>query len=79
MDSKQTLTKNKIIAKLTLLEHTKVMKPILKNMLTNVIILDTIGRAFSSNEFIYYGEIPKEKIMEVSSKFIDLIALLQQK
>ena len=78
LDEKQTLEKNKIIAKLTILENKKVMKPIIPNSNNNNFLIQTVGGAFASSEQIYYGEIDGEKIQNVSKEIIDIFGLIQQ-
>lgn len=69
----QTLEKNKMIAKIQILN-----KNILSDVDNNQLI-QTLEMAFSSLEFIHYKEIKKEEIIEVSKEMIDYLALLQQK
>ena len=54
------------------------MTPIIPHTANNNLLVQTIGRAFSSLELIHYGEIEKEEIIEVSKEIVDIFALLQQ-
>ena len=57
MDEDQTLEKNKVIAKLTVLEHKKLMGPLITHSANNNLLIQTVGSAFASSEQIYYGDI----------------------
>ena len=72
------MEKNKIIAKLTILERVGGMTPIIPHTANNNLLVQTIGRAFSSLELIHYGEIEKEEIIEIPKEIVDMFALLQQ-
>lgn len=72
LNEQQNLEKNKIIMKLDVLK-----KQILPAV-SNRFLIQTIGNAFSSLELIHYGEIDKDKIVNVSSEFIDILGLVQQ-
>lgn len=78
LNDKQTLEKNKIIAKLTILELSKKMEPIIPHTKTNSRLIGTIGNAMASSEQIYYGDIPGESIQEVPKEIMDIFALIQQ-
>ena len=52
LNNKQSLEKNKIIAKLTILERVGGMTPIIPHTANNNLLVQTIGRAFSSLELI---------------------------
>lgn len=78
LNEKQSLQKNKIIAKLTILEKKYNMPPLITGTNNNKLLLQTIDRAFSSMEFIHYGEIGKEKILNIDTQIVDILALLQQ-
>ncbi len=78
LNNKQSLEKNKIIAKLTILERVGGMTPIIPHTANNNLLVQTIGRAFSSLELIHYGEIEKEEIIEIPKEIVDMFALLQQ-
>ena len=74
----QSLEKNKIIAKLTLLERVGGMEPIISYTANNNLLVQTIGNAFSSLEVIHYGDIERNEIIDVPKEIIDIFALLQQ-
>ena len=78
LNKEQSLEKNKIVAKLTLLERTQKMEPLMPNTSTNNLIIKTIGSAFSSLELIHYGEIEKEEIINIPKEIVDIFALIQQ-
>ena len=78
LNEEQSLEKNKIIAKLTLLERKGGMEPIIPHTARNNLLVQTIGNAFSSLELIHYGDIGKEEIIDVPKEIIDIFALLQQ-
>lgn len=78
LNEEQSLEKNKIIAKLTLLERVGGMEPLIPNTANNNLLVQTIGNAFSSLELIHYGDIEKDEIIDVQKEIVDIFALLQQ-
>ena len=78
LDDEQTLEKNKIIAKLTVLEHKKLMNPLIPNSSNNNLLIQTVGSAFASSEQIYYGDIEGDRITDVPKEIVDMFGLLQQ-
>ena len=78
LNEEQSLEKNKIIAKLTLLERVGGMEPIIPHTANNNLLVGTIGNAFSSLELIHYGDIEKDEIIDVPKEVVDIFALLQQ-
>ena len=74
----QSLEKNKIIAKLTLLERVGGMEPIISYTANNNLLVQTIGNAFSSLEVIHYGDIERNEIINVPKEIVDIFSLLQQ-
>ena len=78
LDEKQTLEKNKIIAKLTILEHKKLMEPLMPHSANNNLLVRTVGNAFASSEQIYYGDIEGNRITDISKEALDMFSLLQQ-
>lgn len=78
LNEEQSLEKNKIIAKLTLLERVGGMEPIIPHTANNNLLVQTIGNAFSSLELIHYGEIEKDEIIDIPKEIVDIFALLQQ-
>jgi len=68
----QNFEKDKIIAKLTLLDINIIPD------VPNQILIQTIINAYSSLEFIHYQTITKDKITELSKEVVDLFALIQQ-
>ena len=78
LDEEQSLEKNRIIAKMTLLERVGEMKPIIPYTANNNLLVQTVGNAFSSLELIHYGDIEKENIIDVPKEIVDIFALLQQ-
>ena len=78
LNDEQSLEKNKIIAKLTLLERVGNMEPIIPYTASNNLLVQTIGNAFSSLELIHYGDIEKDEIINIQKEIMDILALLQQ-
>lgn len=78
LNKEQSLEKNKIIAKLTLLERVGGMEPLIPHTANNNLLVQTIGNAFSSLELIHYGDIEKDEIIDVQKEIVDIFALLQQ-
>ena len=78
LNEEQTLEKNKVIAKLTVLEHKKIMKPLMSRTANNNSLIQTVGSAFSSSEQIYYGDIEGDRITDIPKEMVDIFALLQQ-
>ena len=78
LNEEQALEKNKIIAKLTLLERVGGMEPLIPHTANNNLLVQTIGNAFSSLELIHYGDIEKDEIIDVQKEIVDIFALLQQ-
>ena len=78
LNEEQSLEKNKIIAKLTLLERLGEMAPVIPHTANNNLLVQTIGNAFSSLEVIHYGDIEQNEIIDVPKEIVDIFALLQQ-
>ena len=78
LNEEQTLEKNKIIAKLTILEHKRLMKPVIPHSANNNLLVRTVGNAFASSEQIYYGDIEGNRITDISKEIVDMFGLLQQ-
>lgn len=78
LNEEQSLEKNKIVAKLTLLERVGGMKAVIPHTANNNLLVQTIGNAFSSLELIHYGDIEKDEIIDVPKEIVDILALLQQ-
>ena len=78
LNEEQSLEKNKIIAKLTLLERIGGMEPVIPHTANNNLLVQTIGNAFSSLEVIHYGDIEQNEIIDVPKEIVDIFALLQQ-
>ena len=78
LNEEQSLEKNKMIAKLTLLERVGGMELIIPHTTNNNLLVQTIGNAFSSLELIHYGDIEKDEILDVPKEIVDIFALLQQ-
>ena len=72
LNEEQNLAKNKIIAKIMVIN---------KNIIpttSNKLLIQTLGNAFSSLELLHYGEISKDKIIELPKEYTDMFALIQQ-
>ena len=78
LNEEQSLEKNKVIAKLTLLERVGGMEPLIPHTANNNLLVQTIGNAFSSLELIHYGDIEKDEIIDVPREIVDIFSLLQQ-
>lgn len=78
LDEGQILEKNKIIAKLTLLERKAQMPPLLPHTSNNNILTQTIGNAFASMELLHYGDILKGEILDIPKEIVDIFSLIQQ-
>ena len=78
LDDEQTLEKNKIVAKLTILEQKGLMGPVVPRIKTNSELIKTLGSAFASGEQIYYGDIEGNRVTDISKEFLDMFALIQQ-
>ena len=78
LNDEQTLEKNKIVAKLTILEQKGLMKPAVSRIKTNSELIKTMGSAFASGEQIYYGDIEGDRIADISKELLDMFALIQQ-
>ena len=78
LSEEQALEKNKIVAKLTLLERVGDMEPLIPHTANNNLLVQTIGNAFSSLEVIHYGDIQQEDIIDIPKEIVDIFALLQQ-
>ena len=72
LSPKQNFEKNKIVAKLNVLNENVVPN------LANVFLIRTLGNAFSSVELINYKDITEEQIIEVPKELMDSLSLLQQ-
>ena len=78
LNEEQNLEKNKIIAKLTILEHKKLLEPLMTHSSNNNLLIRTVGGAFSSSEQIYYGDIEGDRVIDISKETLDMFGLLQQ-
>ena len=78
LTEEQNLYKNKVIAKLTILEKSGIMAPIISHTVTNKRLITTMGGAFSSEEQTYYGDIEGERVTDISIDLLNIFALLQQ-
>lgn len=78
LNEDQTLEKNRIIGKLTVLERKQAMKPLMTRASSNNLLIQTVGSSFSSSEQIYYGDIEGDRITDISKEILDIFGLLQQ-
>jgi len=78
LDDNQTLEKNKIVAKLTILEKNGLMNTLMPRNKSNSSLIQTVGSAFASGEQIYYGDIEGSRVTDISKEFLDMFALIQQ-
>ena len=78
LNEEQSLEKNKIIAKLTVLERKALMSPLISRAKDNSLLIQTVGSTFSSSEQIFYGDIPGKQVTDISTEMLDLFGLIQQ-
>ena len=78
LDDEQTLEKNKIVAKLTVLEKNGLMNTLMPRNKSNSSLIQTVGSAFASGEQIYYGAIEGSRVTDISKELLDMFALIQQ-
>ena len=69
---KENLAKDKLVMLLNVLDF-----EIVKGK-TNRFVIQTMGSAFSSRELEYYKEVPQEKIVEMPTSLVEIMALIQQ-
>ena len=69
---KENLSKDKLVMLLDVLDFEVVKGK------TNRFVIQTMGSAFSSRELEYYKEVPKEKIVEMPTSLIEIMAIIQQ-
>lgn len=67
----------KINAKLKVLENSGLIGNIIENI-PNAQLLATMGNAYTSCEYIHYGDIPREITIDCPKVFIEIFSLLQQ-
>ena len=78
LNSEQELEYMKTVAKLTVLELTGYIPRVIPSQKNNAQLLTALGSAFSSNEYFYYGDIPKANLIKPSKEEVELLSLLQQ-
>ena len=78
LNSEQELEYMKTVAKLTVLELTGYIPRVIPSQKNNSQLLITLASAFSSNEYLYYGDIPKAGLLQPSKEEVELLSLLQQ-
>ena len=69
---KENLAKDKLVMLLDVLDFEVVKGK------TNRFVIQTMGSAFSSRELEYYKEVPQEKIVEMPTSLVEIMALIQQ-
>lgn len=79
LNEAQNLERNKIIAKLVYIERFEKMSALIKNLKNNNSLIQAVNNAFSSLEYIHYGRIEKEEIIEISKEYVVDIAEKQLK
>ena len=72
LNEEQNFEKDKTVLKIDLLNRQILPK------ISNRLLIQTIGNAFSSLELIHYGEIIKDEIIELPRDITDIFGLLQQ-
>ena len=68
----ENLAKDKLVMLLDVLDFEVVKGK------TNRFVIQTMGSAFSSRELEYYKEVPQEKIVEMPTSLIEIMAIIQQ-
>ena len=68
---------SKVNAKLKVLEYHGLIGNIITGV-PNIQILQTMGNAYTSSEYIHYGDISSESVIHCPKIFMDMFALLQQ-
>ena len=68
----ENLAKDKLVMLLDVLDFEVVKGK------TNRFVIQTMGSAFSSRELEYYKEVPQEKIVEMPTFLVEIMALIQQ-
>ena len=69
---KENLAKDKLVMLLDVLDFEVVRGK------TNRFVVQTMGSAFSSRELEYYKEVPQEKIVEMPTSLVEIMAIIQQ-
>ena len=69
---KENLAKDKLVMFLDVLDFEVVKGK------TNRFVIQTMGSAFSSRELEYYKEVPQEKIVEMPTSLVEIMAIIQQ-
>ena len=69
---KENLAKDKLVMLLDILDFEVVKGK------TNRFVIQTMGSAFSSRELEYYKEVPQEKIVEMPTSLVEIMAIIQQ-
>jgi len=77
-NEEQQLEYNKLIAKASILEMTKILPSILEDNGDNQSLLATVGNAFSSGEVIHYKDIPQEDFKFLTKRMVNVLSLIQQ-
>ena len=72
LDDEANLEKNKIVLKLDLIKEQILPR------ISNRLLIQTVGGAFSSAELIHYDDISREELIDVPSEVVDVLSLLQQ-
>lgn len=78
LNEKEQLEIDRLLAKLSLLEQKGLIGNIIKGV-PNSNLIRTMSNAYSSSEYIHYGNISKERVFLCSKIFLDIFSLLQQK
>ncbi len=68
----ENLAKDKLVMLLDVLDFEVVKGK------SNRFVIQTMGSAFSSRELEYYKEVPQEKIVEMPTSLVEIMALIQQ-
>lgn len=77
LSEKEELDNNKVISKIKVLEEYGLIDNIIDGI-ENEFLYVTIGNAFSSAEYIHYGAIDEQNIIECPKEYMDILSLIQQ-
>ena len=78
LNEQQVLEKNRLVAKISILEQSRLDFPTIIKSVSNRLLIQTVGNAFSSMEQIHYGNIDKDSIINIPKEIVDIFSLIQQ-
>jgi len=77
LSKKEELEYHKILAKIKILEDNNIISNIVDSV-DNDRLYSAIGNAFTSAEYIHYGTIEEENIIDCNKTYMDIFSLIQQ-